>query len=100
KWGKAMGAHRLAAEVISVALRGPTGKVQRPYQVLAEAEIERILDAASNPRDQALLMVMLGAGLRVSETVGLDVSDLMTDQEGGAALYVRQGKGRKDRTVP
>jgi integrase len=43
--------------------------------------------------------VLLGAGLRVSELVGLDVSSVLKDVEGGAALDVR-GKGRRDRTVP
>jgi integrase len=43
---------------------------------------------------------MLGGGLRVSEAVGLDVDDLVEDADGGTVLDVRQGKGRKDRTVP
>jgi len=43
---------------------------------------------------------MLGAGLRVAEVCSLDVADILTDQDGETALFVRQGKGRKDRTVP
>lgn len=99
-WSRTMGAHQLPAEVVSAALKTPQARVQRPYSVLTEAEVAAILSAATTARDRALLGVMLGAGLRVSEVVALDVGDLLTDQEGGAALYVRQGKGRKDRVVP
>jgi integrase len=47
-----------------------------------------------------LLAVLLGAGLRAAEVVGLDVSDLHDDPEGGLVIAVRQGKGRRDRQVP
>jgi site-specific recombinase XerD len=43
---------------------------------------------------------MLGAGLRVSEVVGLDVRDVILDHDGEGLVHVRQGKGRKDRIVP
>jgi site-specific recombinase XerD len=56
--------------------------------------------AAGNARDRALLALMLGGGLRVSEAVALDVAELVEDAEGGTVVYVRQGKGRRDRTVP
>jgi site-specific recombinase XerD len=100
KWAGIMGAHGMSADVVTLALRTPTSRVRKPYNVLAETEVGAILRAADNDRDRALLAIMLGAGLRVSEVTGLDVSDLLEDSEGGAALYVRHGKGRKDRTVP
>jgi integrase/recombinase XerC len=46
-------------------------------------------------RDAAILEVLYGCGLRVSECVGLDVADLERE-----SLRVRAGKGRKDRDVP
>ena len=46
-------------------------------------------------RDAALLEILYGCGLRVSEAVGLDVGDLEQ-----AELRVRRGKGGKDRVVP
>jgi integrase/recombinase XerC len=46
-------------------------------------------------RDAALLEIMYGCGLRVSECAGLDVTDLDGDY-----VKVRAGKGRKDRNVP
>jgi site-specific recombinase XerD len=100
KWARLRGALQLSGELVADALKSRRATVRRPYPVLTEPEVIALYQAAENPRDRALLAVMLGAGLRVSEVVGLDVSDLIEGSEGGAALWVRQGKGRKDRHVP
>jgi integrase/recombinase XerD len=47
-------------------------------------------------RDRAILETMYGAGLRISELVGLDVDDV--DLEDGAVRAM--GKGSKERIVP
>ena len=47
-------------------------------------------------RDQAILETLYGAGLRISELVGLDVDDV--DLEEGSVRAV--GKGSKERVVP
>lgn len=47
-------------------------------------------------RDRAVLETLYGAGLRISELVGLDVDDV--DLEGGAVRVL--GKGGKERDVP
>ncbi len=53
-------------------------------------------DRSSDVRDLALLAVMYGCGLRVSEVVGLNLDDLDLQQ-----LELRVfGKGRKERVVP
>ncbi|MFV8756796.1 tyrosine recombinase XerC [Nannocystaceae bacterium ST9] len=56
-------------------------------------------EGAIGLRDKALLEVLYGAGLRVSEAVGLDVDHLRWE---GSRLMVRVvgGKGGKDRVVP
>jgi integrase/recombinase XerC len=57
--------------------------------------------AAAAARDHAIVELLYGAGLRVSECVGLDRDDLERHDGGaGALVRVRAGKGRKDRVVP
>ncbi|MCS6953591.1 MAG: tyrosine-type recombinase/integrase [Bryobacteraceae bacterium] len=72
-------------------------------RVLTAEQINRFLDAlASQPeqprlvRDTAILELLYGCGLRVSELVGLDEADLDAAE---GWLRVR-GKGRKERQVP
>lgn len=52
-------------------------------------------------RDRALLEVLYGAGLRVSEAVNLELDDLRWEPDhSGLTVRVRNGKGGKDRIVP
>lgn len=51
-------------------------------------------------RDRAMLEVMYGAGLRVSECCNLDIDDIDRSRHGSALIAVRGGKGNKDRLVP
>ncbi len=68
-------------------------------EVLTGAEIERLLvqpctSTEQGARDRAILEVLYGCGLRVSELCGLNIYDV-NDQ------YVKvMGKGRKERVVP
>jgi len=70
-------------------------------KTLSPGEAERLIDAAKgtqprNLRDQALVELMYGAGLRVSEAVGLEKSGVELDDR-----FVRvTGKGGKERVVP
>lgn len=63
---------------------------------LEEAECERLLNACDGPyglRDYAILMLFLSCGLRVSELVSLNLTDVYED-------HVRVlGKGNKERVV-
>lgn len=68
---------------------------RRVPTVLARDEVRRLL-AALPPEHRRIASLLYGAGLRVSEAVGLRVKDV--DLERGR-LTVRQGKGRKDRVV-
>ncbi len=69
---------------------------QRLPVVLSHGEIVRMLEGTVNFKHRVMLAVAYGAGLRVSEVVGLRVRDL--DFEGGL-ITVRQGKGNKDRVT-
>jgi len=50
-------------------------------------------------RDIALLEIIYGAGLRVSEATGLNLGDVTTEADGLLTVFVK-GKGKKDRSVP
>jgi integrase/recombinase XerD len=69
--------------------------------VLAPDEVERILDApsAEDPigiRDRAILELLYGCGLRVSELVGLDTERVDLPNQQVRVI----GKGNKERRVP
>jgi len=100
KWAVRFSACALSPDVISGALRSPRNHVERPYEVLTDPEIAAVLTATKSTRDRALIAVMAGAGLRVSEAVNLDVGDVREDLAGAGILHVRHGKGDKDRLVP
>jgi site-specific recombinase XerD len=79
----------------ALALRIPRPrKEQRLPAVLSPEEVAEMLRKARNPKHRALLMLLYSAGLRVSELVRLQPSDL--DAERGL-VWVRGGKGDKDR---
>jgi site-specific recombinase XerD len=99
-WARRFGACALAPDVVAGALRGPRAVVVRPYEVLTDPELAALLEAARTTRDRALIGIMAGAGLRVSEAVGLDVADVREDLSGAGILHVRHGKGGRDRLVP
>ncbi len=62
--------------------------------VLSPAEVARFFDAVPGLKHRAALMLCYGAGLRVSETVALQVNDIDSQQ---MLIRVNQGKGAKDR---
>ena len=62
--------------------------------VLSREEVERFFASLGSLKYRALLMTAYGAGLRVSEVIGLRVEDI---DSGRMVLRVRQGKGKKDR---
>jgi len=99
-WSRSMGGHSLSAQLVSVALRAPRVSVAARFNVITEKEIAAMLAAASDPRERALAAVLLGSGLRVAEVAKLAVRDVVDAMDGGVALFVDQGKGRKDRMVP
>ena len=87
----------------SASLRAPAGEGRLP-RVLSADEVGTLLDSAPvddeaawrRRRDDAVLEVLYGSGVRVSELCGLDCGDL--DLAAGAAVV--WGKGAKQRRVP
>lgn len=85
----------------------PTANIKPPRKsralpkVLSYSEVKKLLESVSGSspadlRDRAILEVMYGCGLRVSETTGLELGNV--DLEHG---FLRAfGKGSKERVVP
>ena len=98
--------HRFLAEE-GMAAGDPSGDVGVPRvpqglpKALSEAEVAALIavvvghDALAR-RDRAILEVLYGTGLRISELVGLSLGDL--DLAGGTLRVL--GKGGKERVVP
>ena len=98
--------HRFLEDEGHVA-SNPAGEVQRPKvpsglpKALSEGEVAALLasvtgDDPVDRRDRAILEVLYGCGLRVSELVGLSLADL----DLGSGLLRAFGKGAKERVVP
>ncbi len=67
--------------------------------VLARSEVTTLLAAVTEPRFRTCLRLMYYCGLRVGETVAIEVRDLH-GKETPPRLHIRNGKGGKDRYVP
>ena len=66
--------------------------------VLSPEEVARLIDCAPGPglKYKAAFSVAYGAGLRASEVVSLQITDIDSER---MVIRVEQGKGRKDRYV-
>ncbi|MFG0328939.1 MAG: site-specific tyrosine recombinase/integron integrase [Phycisphaerales bacterium] len=92
--------HGLVAQNPMLMIRTPKQAKRLPKAITVE-EIERLLSAPDDrellgARDRAILETLYSTGIRVSELVDLDFSDL---DEMGETLRIR-GKGKKERLVP
>jgi integrase/recombinase XerD len=81
-------------------LRGPRQRARLP-RVLSRDEVQSLLaqprgNSPAALRDRALLETMYACGLRASEAIGLELSEL--DLEAG--ILRARGKGSKERIVP
>jgi integrase/recombinase XerD len=95
------------AVLIGSVTENPAADLELPRRVrtlprtLSPGEAERLIDAAAGTtpralRDRALAELLYGAGLRVSEAVGLDRAGVDLEQR----LVRTIGKGDKERVVP
>ncbi len=90
----------------SVGLSGPRGESRLP-KILPPSEIDALMarprpgtrgadDTERMQRDEAVVEVLYGAGLRVSELCGLRRADVRLERQ----LITVWGKGSRQRTVP
>jgi integrase/recombinase XerD len=62
--------------------------------ILSRDEVKALLEAPHDLRHRAMLAILYGSGLRVSEVARLKVADIDSARN---VLWVRSGKGRRDR---
>lgn len=67
---------------------------KRLPEILSPAEVRGLIEATSNLKHKAALMVMYSAGLRIGEVVKLRIRDIDSER---MLIRVAQGKGKKDR---
>ena len=98
--------HRFMVDA-ALADDDPAADVARPGvpaglpKALDEADVTTLLDSLTGDdavtlRDRAILEVLYGTGMRISELVGLSIGDLDLDE----GLVRVLGKGTKERVVP
>ena len=91
----------------NLASKDPTELITSPSlgrhlpEVLSYEEIQRMIDSIdlsqhNGHRNKAMIEVMYGCGLRVSELIGLQISDIYR-KDGFLRIF---GKGSKERLVP
>jgi integrase/recombinase XerD len=93
---------RRLSENPAAELELPRKPLRLPGRVLSVAEVQQVIDEAhvSAPwgiRDRAILEVLYTTGMRRSELACLQTQDWNRE---GASIFIRQGKGGRDRVVP
>ena len=83
-------------------LKGPKQKKSLPRPIIADLAIEVIKEAKNiddekwiGQRNQTILILLYGCGLRISEALNLNYSDITSND-----YLVIKGKGNKERIVP
>jgi site-specific recombinase XerD len=89
--------HEEGIKVANPVKRGSALRMPKPLpQHLRDEEVVALFDAIGSPRDRAMFKVMLRCGLRVDEVANLHLCDLDLNRN---RIFVRNGKGGKDRVV-
>jgi integrase/recombinase XerD len=71
-------------------------------KVLTEEEMREFMDSVdestlTGARDRTILELFYGTGIRLKELLALELSDYLEEEK---MLFIRQGKGKKDRILP
>jgi site-specific recombinase XerD len=89
--------HEERIRVRNPVKRGSSLRMPRPLpKHLRDDEVLVLFKVIDKPRDRAIFKIMLRCGLRVEETANLQLRDLDLKRK---RIFVRQGKGGKDRVV-
>ena len=72
-------------------------KVRSLPDILTVAEVEQLIGATRKLRYRVFLLATYSMGLRLAETLALQVGDIDGQRK---QIHIRRGKGHKDRFVP
>lgn len=72
-------------------------KVKSIPDILTPSEIEMIIGRTRKLRYRVFLLATYSMGLRLGETLALEIGDIDSKQK---RVHIRKGKGHKDRLVP
>jgi integrase/recombinase XerD len=80
----------------------PKAELVLPHHVLSVAQVDQVMNqpditTKKGIRDRSILETLYSSGIRRNELVNLAVNDINLDK---GLLFVRKGKGGKDRVVP
>jgi site-specific recombinase XerD len=75
---------------------GRPRKERKLPMVLSEEEITALISVTTNIKHKAIIVTLYSCGLRLSELLGLKLKDIQSDRK---VLFIRNGKGKKDRTT-
>lgn len=78
---------------IDIAIERPRKQNHLP-KIISEQEVLQLLRATQNLKHKTILSLLYSGGLRVGELIGLRIQDIVWDKN---YLFVRGGKGKKDR---
>ncbi len=83
-------------------LQLPRATAQLPRQILDEKDVQKVMEIPdlSTPegqRDRAMLELFYSTGMRRMELANLSLYDIDFNRE---IIFIKEGKGRKDRVVP
>lgn len=69
-------------------------KSKKLPNVLTEDEVIRLLQVVENIKHKCILMLIYSGGLRISEVINLQLTDIKKDMN---CIFIRDAKGKKDR---
>jgi len=94
-----------AVKVMLHVIRSPIAleEIERPIRrqklpmILSRNEVAALISSTKNLKHRFLLSFLYGTGLRIGELINLKINDIDGDRK---MVFVREGKGLKDRMVP
>ena len=75
----------------------PTRRPSPLPNIISTKEVKAILESHNNIKHKAMLTAIYALGLRSGELINIKIEDINSDRN---QIFIRSGKGRKDRVLP